>query len=232
MDLSRFERSDRVIESGVRTRYVTGVRDVSGAENYQFIIDGPSEMTEEVFKESDFEVTIEPTADPNAAAEEMERRLQPAWEAKRQVVGELTGLERVENFYKPLLPEPAPLETTLFVSLKRVRGEGSAYVVFIPQVLLPSTFTLIVALPFVCVCWAIVTPFVGDPDLVLALNGPFNPPGGVARSSNPPGVTDVIVFGGPCWPWQMFVPFFRVRSFIFGGTPPAFSMLWGGTGVP
>ena len=81
--------------------------------------------------------------------------------------------------------------------------------------------------PPVCHCFGTLFPLSGDPDLLLSLNGAGTPI--VAASLNAGRAIDSVSFGPwACWPWQQFVPFFRVNGFLTGFT----GFWWGGFGIP
>ena len=77
---------------------------------------------------------------------------------------------------------------------------------------LPRGANLFFALPPICNAAGVVVPITGDPDLFLSANGPRNPI--IAASTRGAGLIDRVAFGPAiCWPWQEFVPWFRVNGF-------------------
>jgi len=81
-----------------------------------------------------------------------------------------------------------------------------------PLLALPAGTNLFFVLPPICNCAGAVVPASGDPDLFLSANGPRTPV--IAASTQGAGLVDRVSFGPAiCWPWQEFVPWFRVNAF-------------------
>jgi hypothetical protein len=77
----------------------------------------------------------------------------------------------------------------------------------------PKGVSVFFVLPPVCNCAGSVFPLRGDADIFLTLNGAFTPT--VAASVKAGLAIDTVAFGSTiCWPWQEFVPFFRVFGFL------------------
>src|SRR4051794_15159499 len=167
MRLREFERR----KAGEMTRYSAPVADVTGAEDYELVLAGPAKSIERVFKESDFQVTI----DPRRTFEEgVERELRGAAEVQLRDLTEIATLEDPAELplFKKLPPAPDP-DRSVFVSLRRLRGEGTFWGPWTFPYFLPLGWSLWIVPPPLCTLTACVTPASGVQDIFLFRNGFF-----------------------------------------------------------
>ncbi len=187
--------------------YVGTLTDANGATHYELAISGPSKLIQKTFGESEFEYEI----DPNATETDWIPRYQKRW---ARYAGELASSKEPETVaaLAKKAPAAATAANSMVVSIRRTQGEGTWWAWGVPAVALPRGANLFFVLPPVCNCAGFVFPLTGDPDLFLSANGPRNPV--IAASTRGAGFIDRVAFGPAiCWPWQEFVPWFRVNAF-------------------
>jgi hypothetical protein len=182
------------------------VADKTGREDYELTIRGPNALVSKVFEKSDPEIEIDPHgSDDTARKRIIELRDKYSRSAKAPHVDDGKGA-----FKKPRLKIDE--KTSVVVSLRRIRGEGTFWAFFIPFLFIPRGANLLFALPPVFSCVGSVFPLAGDPDLFLTLNGVFTPT--VAMSIRAGTAIDSVAFGPmPVRFPPAFVPFFRVSGF-------------------
>ncbi|HXQ34799.1 MAG TPA: hypothetical protein VN843_12370 [Anaerolineales bacterium] len=221
MKLENFDKVGR----GTRTRYISKVKDVAGSEDYEFVVAGSDVRIKKILKDIDFDMKI----DPKATEDDWKEIQQILWEERKTTLSSLASLENLSNLFKRQPSNPT-IDNSVFMSLRRIRGEGTLYRFLFGPFGLARGISVFLTLPSVCSCYCIARPSSGDTDLFLSINSPMAIPvrssalGGTALDSivYPPGL------GFPCWPWTTFTPFFRV----FGYTATVVSLEWGGIGWP
>lgn len=199
------------------TRRVAPVSDERGAQDYEVIVAGPGDVVERTLAEADFDLTI----DPRSAPEESERELEASRREELEAIRELLALEDPRQLFKQPPDAPSP-ETGVFISVRRVRGDGTRFGPFVLRNFsLARPFSLFFFLPPVCVATGRVQPASGDQDLFLfAATFPFN--FFSLRSSSVRGGTLVDVVSHSIGPLQgcnimtVFVPVFQVFGFDTG----------------
>jgi hypothetical protein len=199
-----------------RTRWAGPIRDARGEESHFATIEGPQELVEEVFSESEFDIMIV----PNESREDWERRLDDFLLAKGENNVVPNGV-RYRGLFKPT-PEVATEDTSLAMTLQSTRPAGTSYLLAVPFAV-PRGASLFFVLPPVCSAAGVSFPTAGDPDLFLMLT-PSGPT--VSASASVGLATDAVSFALPvCLPFLGFVPFFRVFGFltstgvlVFGGS--------------
>jgi hypothetical protein len=201
MKLSDMQRS-----GDATARYTMPVADTLDAKDFDLTITGPRKMVENVFADSEFEIVI----DPAASREDMERRTKETLKKYLSKLAEAPAAEDVESLAKRM-PKSATGENSVVVTLRRLRGEGTAYYIIFPMVLGRGQNLYFVMPPALITSGAVI-PVNGDPDLFLTLNGVAGAP--VASSMLAGGAADTISFGK----FDLFIPFYRV----FGYTPTTF----------
>ena len=161
MKLSEFQK----VGKGNSSRLVATVADVTGAEDYELCIAGSAAAIKRVFPKSDFSVTIDPGRTVDQAAKELQQearqRLEEFFHAAK-----LDDVAQWPIFKKA--PVPPAKDKTVFVSLRRVRGEGTFWGPWRFPYFLPRGFNIIVIPPPLCTLTASVTPASGDQDLFLS----------------------------------------------------------------
>jgi hypothetical protein len=189
MRLQEFKRH----RAGTTSRFVKRVADVAGAADYELVVAGAHKAVERVFKDSDFQLKI----DPKRSFDDAEREFRSAAEAQAQEFNEQARLEKPSELPLFKKPPPAPsLARSVFVSLRRIRGEGTFWGPWAFPYFLPTGFSIFVWPPPLCTLSACVMPVSGDQDLFLFRQGIFwtllqsSVAGGTARDclffSNPP----------------------------------------------
>ena len=186
--------------------YVGTLTDAAGDTHYELAISGPQKLIENVFAKSDFEYGIERKAsqdDWSARFEEVwTKALGPAGDRERETVAALRKGAAAN----------ATTANSIVVSTRRTEGEGTWWWWAWPVLALTAGTNVFFVLPPICNCVGAVVPASGDPDLFLSANGPRTPV--IAASTRGAGLVDRVAFGPPiCWPWQEFVPWFRVNAF-------------------
>lgn len=186
--------------------YVGTLADAAGDTRYELAISGAAKLVEKVFAKSDFEYGIDPKAtqdDWGARFEEVwTKAIGPAGDKERETVVAL----------RKRIPASATTANSIVVSTRRTEGEGTWWWWSWPLLALPAGTNVFFVLPPVCNCAGAVVPIRGDPDLFLSANGPRTPV--IAASTRGAGLVDRVSFGPAiCWPWQEFVPWFRVNAF-------------------
>jgi hypothetical protein len=203
---------------GADPRWTASVTDKKGATNYELSIRGPKSLVGRIFKDSDFEIEI----DPEVVSEEDGRtRLNELYD-KYSVTAKDPFADPAQDLFKKS-SDNFDKANSVVVSLRRTRGKGTFYFLFLPTLPIPTGVNLIFLLPPVSTCQAWVFPITGDQDLFLTLNSLLPPSvsstlGGTSIDSvsfSAPRVT-VPIFGSA--PLFLFVPFFRVKGFIGGVT--------------
>jgi len=215
MKLEKFDKVGR----GTRTRYIANVKDVAGSEDYQLVVAGSDARIKRILKDTDFDINI----DPKAAEDEWTEIQKTVWEEQKATLSSLASLENVSSFFKSQLPNPS-IDNSIFISLRRIRGEGSLYRVAL-RFGLPRGQSIYVSLPWVCQCYCTAEPESGDTDLFLSINSTTAIP--VASSRLSGTQIDSINYGGFCWPWSNFIPYFRV----YGYTATVVRLYYGGWGT-
>jgi hypothetical protein len=189
-----------------RIRFETLVADITGSEDHRLVIDGPVEVVRSALAESEINIRI----DPNGTRRDWYERYEPVRQQELDRLTRLATLDRPQNLYTS--PPPPDLAMSVLISLHRIRGHGSVYVLGFP-ILLPAGRSFSMWLPFVCTCMGVAFPAAvpagGDISLSLALNFSSTP---VATSATPGSATEVVTFSVPCWPWRNFIPFFTVTA--------------------
>ena len=211
MKLTEFTKVGR----GGSARLVATVADVTGAKDYELTVAGPSAVVKKVFAESDFVVTI----DPRRTADQAEKEF---GQDAKQRLEEFAQAARLENtaklpLFKKALAVPAK-DNTVFVSLRRVRGEGTFWGPWRFAYFLPRGFNIIVFPPPLCTLSASVAPISGDQDLFLSGGWFFATP---IMSSTRGGTTVDRVFlsNPPLTPCNFFtwnVLLIRILGFTTG----------------
>jgi len=191
-------------------RYVAALADDLGKSDYEVSIHGPAKLAQQAFEKCDFEISIR----PKATAADVEAQSRETWRrhfATAIVPQDAPGLEVLSK----QKIAPATTRNSLVVSVRRLRGEGTAWAGLFPNLFVPAGTNLFFVLPSVCNCSGTLFPSSGDSDLFLSLNGPTTPI--VAASVKAGTSIDSIFFGSAiCWPWAEFWPFFRVNGFRTG----------------
>jgi hypothetical protein len=189
MRLGEFKRQ----KVGEMTRYAAPVADISGAADYELVLAGPAKSVERVFKDSDFQVTIDPT---RSFEEGVERELRGSAETQLRDFNQMASLEQPAELplFKKLPPSPDPAKS-VFVSLRRLRGEGTFWGPWTFPYILPLNWSIWVWPPPLCTLTACVTPVSGDQDIFLFRNGIF--PALIAASVKGGTATDCVTFSNP-----------------------------------
>ena len=160
MRLNEFERAGQ----GIRTRYVARIADATGAEDYELVVAGADDVIGAVLGDSDFNLEI----DPNVGFDRSEEELRRDFEQQEEAFAEMARLEDPADlpmFKTP--PERPSIKTSVFVSLRRVRGEGTFWGPWSFSYWLPWPFSIWVWPPPFCSVSACVQPASGDQDLYL-----------------------------------------------------------------
>jgi hypothetical protein len=187
-------------------KWTATLTDSKGGDSYELSIRGPKPLVEQMFKQSEFEIEI----DPGASAETAQKRVLQL-SAKYSDTAKDPFVDPGENLFKKL-PGRINERQSVIVSVRRTRGKGTFWAFFFPLLVVPTGANLFFILPPVSFCHAAVFPLAGDPDLFLTLNSPLPP---VIASSRLGGTSiDSVVFGS----LGSFVPFFRVLGFTGGVT--------------
>lgn len=197
--------------SGAKESVYSGVvADVAGHSDYELSITGAREMVERMFEKVDVELDI----DPKASKDEFESRSQTVW--KRHARGRAPVPPPAARPIKDLIRKEPPAATprnSVVVTLRRTKGEGTFWGVWLPRVFIPAGASLFLVLPRVWTCWGVVVPTFGNPNLFLSIGAPFAPPVSAAVA---PGLTvEAVGFTGAPLPWTHFSAWFRV----FGAAP-------------
>jgi hypothetical protein len=202
--------------------YIGTLTDAAGDTHYELAISGPSKLIQKAFGDSEFDWQI----DPKATEHDWVPRYQEMWAQHIELDGTSKVPETVAALAKKA-PVAATPVNSIVVSVRRAQGEGTWWGFWWPALALPRGANLFFVLPPICNCAGAVIPVAGDPDLFLSANGPRNPI--IAASTLTAGFIDRVAFGPPiCWPWQEFVPWFRINAFTTCVT--GFSMT--GFGIP
>lgn len=161
LKLGDFERGG----TGLRTRYVARLADSAGARDYELILAGPRPVLDRIFGESEFDIEIDPKRSFAATPPEQYRE---AAEERLRAYRSVSSLDDVTLFFKkrPEPKSPTP-RTTAFVSLRRVRGEGTFWGPWSFNYFLPHWWSFWISPPPFCFLFAAVQPTSGDQDLYL-----------------------------------------------------------------
>lgn len=160
MKLSEFQK----VGKGDSARLVATIADVTGAKDYEFTVAGPAAAIKKVFPKSDFSVTIDPRRTADRAEKELQQETRQRLEEFAQAA-KLDDVARLPIFKKaPVAPAN---DKTVFVSLRRVRGEGTFWGPWRFPYFLPRGFNIFVIPPPLCTLTASVTPASGDQDIFL-----------------------------------------------------------------
>ena len=187
--------------------FVGTLTDLAGDTHYELAVSGPTKLIQKTFAESDFEYQI----DSNATEKDWVPRYQKLWDARAVEDAASATAESVDALAKKT-PAAATGTNSVVVSIRRTKGQGTWWAWWVPAMALPRGANVFFVLPPICNCSGFVVPLAGDPDLFLSANGPRTPV--IAASTRGPGFVDRVAFGPAiCWPWQQFVPWFRVNAF-------------------
>jgi hypothetical protein len=209
------------VEGRDSARYTSSLTDLQGSKDYEFTITGPRSLVSKMFSESEFEFLI----DTKVSRPDSDNRFKEIWLKYSQTVREAAPAEDAKILEKSV-PRKAVAKNSVIVSLRRVRGQGTFWMIGIPQLAIPMGLNVFFVLPPVCNCAGSVFPAAGDPDLFLTLNGVTTPT--VGASTKGGLAIDSVAFGSSiCWPWMEFSPFFRV----FGFKSSVAACLFSGFGV-
>lgn len=187
--------------------YLGTLTDVTGATHYEIAISGATKLIQNTFGEVEFQYQI----DPHATDADWIARYQKMW--ARQV-GDAAASETHETTAALTKkgPPPSTAQNSIVVSVRRTQGKGTWWAFAFPPFPMAVRTNVFFTLPPICNCSGIVAPLSGDADLFLSANGPRNPV--IAASTRGVGQIDLVSFGpAVCWPWQEFVPWFRVNAF-------------------
>lgn len=188
-------------------RHTKTLTDEQGAPDYEITITGTSSLVQKVFEKSDFEIII----DTKATERDAERRAKELWEKHSGTVEEAAPAADVESLRKSA-PKEVTKQNAIVVSIRRTRGEGTFFALWLPLLAIPKGVSLfVVGLPAV-ICQGSVFPMVGDTDLFLTLNGPLPP--NVSVSSMGGLAIDTVTFGvAPSPAPRPVIPFYRLFGF-------------------
>lgn len=187
--------------------YLGTLTDVAGNEHYELAISGPAQLVKSVFAESDFEWRI----DSKASEKDSIKLTQDIWD-KHASPNALAGeAETVASLAKTEL-KAAKAASSVVVSVRRTEGKGTFWFFAFPGLVIPRGANIFFTLPPICNATGTLIPLAGDPDIFLSRNGAFTPI--VAASARAGIAIDTVSFGPAiCWPWQHFIPFFRINGF-------------------
>jgi hypothetical protein len=189
------------------TPYIGTLTDVTGDSHYALAISGPDDLVKKIFTRSDFEWRI----DPKPSDKDVNARFQEKWGMHTDTVAAAGDPETIASLGKGL-PKAATARNSVVVSLRRTQGQGTWWWMWFSALIIPRGANVFFVLPPICNAFGLVVPLSGDPDLFLTRNGPFTP----AVSSSMRGGTaiDRVAFGPTiCWPWEEYVPWFRINGF-------------------
>lgn len=191
-------------------RFTSIVADERGANDYELTISGTPALVEQVFEKSDFEITISPDLDEETAG----RRTKDLWAKYAASVTDIAPAEDLDSLAK-VTPRDAARKNSIVVSLRRIRGEGTYFAIWLPLLFIPRGVSLFLVAPPALVCQGSVfpAPFVGgDPDLFLTLNGITTPVVSASRRAGP--AIDTVSFAVPlAIGMRPVVPFYRIFGF-------------------
>jgi hypothetical protein len=218
MVLKDFKRSG----SKAAAVYTVSVSDNAGNADYRIDISGPQMLVEAALKKATFEVHIDPAATQDDAG----KRIGDIFAKHKIDLADRTRKTTTGEFFDTPKLTAATARNSVVVRAYRTRGAGTFWLFGLP-LLFTTRFNMFFVLPPICNCFGILNPAMGDPDLFLtsgSVTGPL-----LASSTRAGLATDSVAFGPPiCWPWQEFVPVFRVSPFK---VPSAAHFTWGGFGV-
>jgi hypothetical protein len=192
--------------------YLGMLTDSAGDTHYELAISGSSKLIQTVFAKSEFEYRI----DPKATEKDWAPRYQEMLARHAGNAGDAPQAETIAALRKAP-PAAATPKNSIVVSVRRTEGQGTSWMWFWPLFTLPTGANLFFVLPPICFCAGVVIPArgdPGDPDLFLTANGPSGPL--IAASLLGPGAIDRVASPRQnqfCWPWEEFVPWFRVNAF-------------------
>ena len=212
MRLKEMKRTGQAI-----SRYVATLADDSGATDYDLTISGRRTLIEKAFAKTDFEVMIS----SKATGKDAEAKSLELWQKYVKTAVEPAPPEDLLSLRKGKIREISE-ERSVVVTLRRTRGQGTWWGLWFPTLFVPAGSNIFFTLSPVCNCFGALFPVSGDPDLFLSLNCATTP---IVRASIRAGLAIDSVSFGPaiCWPWNEFVPFFRVNGFLTSVTGFAFS---------
>lgn len=206
MKLDKFERTTR----GKSVRLVTSIADVTGAGDYELVIVGPADGVERTFAESDFSVTI----DPQRGTDQVEKELAEESRWRLEDYAEVAELREVANLLKGKKGPPAPTEgNSIFLSLRRIRGTGSFWILAFPYIL-GTGVNIWLFLPPVTMLSASAFPIRGDQDLFLRGGGWPSYPTTLMSSTKGGTAIDRMFFSTP-GAWNLLQ--IRLFGFASGG---------------
>ena len=185
MKLSEFKTAGK----GKNAVLVATVADQTGALDYELRIAGPAAGAKRIFSKTDFAVTI----DTKRSAENAGKEVAKYTQAQAQEFAELAKLEKTSDLHSVKRParEPDPAKS-VYVSLQRLRGEGTFWALGFPYFLLTG-WNIFVFPPPVRILGATVAPLAGDQDIFL--NSIFGPL--LGASTHAGTLPDTVVFPGP-----------------------------------
>lgn len=187
--------------------YLGTLTDAAGDTHYELAISGPGKLIQKTFAETDFQYQI----DPKANETDWVPRFQEMWAKNMAPDAAKAPPETIAALDKKTPTAATPLNS-IVVSVRRTQGQGTWWGWWWPLLALPRGANIFFVLPPICNCAGVVVPITGDPDLFLSANGPRNPI--IAASTRGAGLIDRVAFGPAiCWPWEEFVPWFRVNAF-------------------
>jgi hypothetical protein len=203
---------------GADPRWTAVVADKKGNKSYELTIRGDKGIVGSIFKESDFEIEI----DPESSEDSGRARLQQLYD-KYSVTAKDPFVDPGQDFFKKPI-EKFEKANSVIVSLRRTRGKGTFFAIFLPLLPIPTGVNLFLVLPPVSTCQGTVFPISGDQDLFLTINSPLLPVvassrlGGTAIDSVGFTAPNIAPPGFPRFPLFFFVPFFRINGFRKGVT--------------
>jgi hypothetical protein len=206
MKLAEFKTAGK----GKNAVLVATVADQTGALDYELRIAGPTAGVKRIFSKTDFTVTI----DTKRSAQDANTEVAKYTQAQTQEFAQLAKLEKTLDLHSIKRParEPDPAKS-VYVSLQRLRGEGTFWAFGFPYLLLTG-WNIFVFPPPVLKLGATVAPLTGDQDIFL--NSLFGP---LLGSSAKGGIApDTVVFSGPG------MGLLRIRIFGFAGGLGNFGM--------
>jgi hypothetical protein len=184
-------------------QFVAHPDDDQRSGRYELTVTGPAALTRQIFKSSDIEVKVRPSATKTDADAAMR-------DHAVQANAGLASLLEAPHSLRIKRPEKRPnAQDSVYVAIRRLEGKGTLWSINVAPLFVPLGASIFFVLPPVLAASAIVIPAVGDADLFLSLNVPFPS----VRSSINGGLTpDAVSFSLLPFPF-LFVPFFRVFGF-------------------
>ena len=142
-------------KQGKNIRLVTTVADTSGAREYELALAGPAPAIHRIFAKSDFSITI----DPKRGAEESQKEFAAQTRVRLDEfarIAALKGSADIPVFKKtPVTPSR---QTSVFLSLRRMRGEGTFWGPWSFSYFLPTGWNIFVFPPPLVRCMLPLRP--------------------------------------------------------------------------